>query len=224
MNNIFKVGFTLAEVLITLAIIGVIASMTLPAIITKTKNAEIVVALKKSYSALSQAYYSISGENGGIQNALSAVTNGDKFANVFIQKFRVAKNCGSSNALDSGCIANTTYKCLGGSDCAIDFYSTFLANDNISYSFLFVDKNCSTNYNQPSNTSSPLYNTCGMVVVDVNGPNKGPSIWGRDTFKFYITKKGIIPAGAYPDGSNCLVYGNGESCAYKVLKEDAINY
>lgn len=42
-----KQAFTLAEVLITLGIIGVVASMTLPALIQTNKNAEVESKLKK---------------------------------------------------------------------------------------------------------------------------------------------------------------------------------
>ena len=46
-------GFTLAEVLITLVIIGVIASMTIPTLMNKTNKQEYVSRLKKAYSTLS---------------------------------------------------------------------------------------------------------------------------------------------------------------------------
>ena len=47
-------AFTLAEVLITLGIIGVVAAMTLPTLINNAQNKQLEVAFKKSYSALSQ--------------------------------------------------------------------------------------------------------------------------------------------------------------------------
>ena len=47
-----KKAFTLAEVLITLGIIGVVASMTLPAIIQKNNEKTTVSKLKKVYSVL----------------------------------------------------------------------------------------------------------------------------------------------------------------------------
>ena len=48
-------GFTLAEVLITLGIIGVVAAMTLPALIQKNNNKVVETRLKKFYSAINQA-------------------------------------------------------------------------------------------------------------------------------------------------------------------------
>lgn len=48
-------GFTLAEVLITLGIVGVVAAMTLPALIQNHRKIEATSRLKKFYSAMSQA-------------------------------------------------------------------------------------------------------------------------------------------------------------------------
>ena len=50
-----KKGFTLAEVLITLAIIGVVAALTIPSVIVKTQQQEFKTAAKKAHSVLSQA-------------------------------------------------------------------------------------------------------------------------------------------------------------------------
>ncbi len=59
-----KKAFTLAEVLITLGIIGVVASMTLPALIQKNNEKQIVVRLKKLYSMLQHAHLNIINEYG----------------------------------------------------------------------------------------------------------------------------------------------------------------
>lgn len=47
-------AFTLAEVLITLGIIGVVAALTLPSLINRTKNRELHTAFLKTYSELNQ--------------------------------------------------------------------------------------------------------------------------------------------------------------------------
>ncbi len=50
-----RFGFTLAEVLITLGIIGVVAAMTMPTLMNQTQGAQYKTAYKKALSALSQA-------------------------------------------------------------------------------------------------------------------------------------------------------------------------
>ena len=51
-----KNGFTMAEVLVTLGIIGIVASMTMPGLIKKHKRVESETRLKKAYSTISQAF------------------------------------------------------------------------------------------------------------------------------------------------------------------------
>lgn len=63
-----KQGFTLAEVLITLVIIGIIAAMTLPSLLGGTNKQEIKTGLQKAMSTLSQAitlHYALTGEDFG---------------------------------------------------------------------------------------------------------------------------------------------------------------
>lgn len=56
LQNKIQVGFTLAEVLITLGIIGVVSAMTIPNLIAKYQKEQTVVKLKKAISILNQAY------------------------------------------------------------------------------------------------------------------------------------------------------------------------
>ena len=57
-----KSAFTLAEVLITLGIIGVVAAMTLPALIQKNNAKSLEVAFKKAYSNLYNAFNQVIAE------------------------------------------------------------------------------------------------------------------------------------------------------------------
>ena len=59
-----KTAFTLAEVLITLGIIGVVAALTLPALIQNNRNKELQTGLKKAYSVISQALDMYQAETG----------------------------------------------------------------------------------------------------------------------------------------------------------------
>lgn len=57
-------GFTLAEILITLGIIGVVAAMTMPVLFNKTQNKELQTAFLKTYSELNQLALLFAAEKG----------------------------------------------------------------------------------------------------------------------------------------------------------------
>ena len=61
-----RFGFSLAEVLITLGIIGVVASLTLPSVINKYQEKVTVTKVKKAYSTMNNALFSAISENGEV--------------------------------------------------------------------------------------------------------------------------------------------------------------
>ena len=63
-DNIRRVAFTLAEVLITLGIIGVVAAMTIPTLIANYQEKQTVSRLTKAYATISNAYQMAKVENG----------------------------------------------------------------------------------------------------------------------------------------------------------------
>ena len=63
-----KQGFTLAEVLITIGIIGVVAAITIPTLIQNFKKQETSARLKKFYSMMSQALIMSQEDNGMIED------------------------------------------------------------------------------------------------------------------------------------------------------------
>ena len=63
-----KAAFTLAEVLITLGIIGIVAAMTIPTLISNYTKKETVSKLKQSYSILAQSITRAQVDNGDVSN------------------------------------------------------------------------------------------------------------------------------------------------------------
>ena len=59
-----KKGFTLAEVLITLGVIGVVAALTMPALISNYRKNVVVERLKKFYTVMNQAVLQATEEYG----------------------------------------------------------------------------------------------------------------------------------------------------------------
>ena len=80
-RNGIKSAFTLAEVLITLGIIGVVASLTMPSLNQKLQDQRNMSALKKGYSVLQQATNLAISEYEGpeywgmVDNSVESVTN-----------------------------------------------------------------------------------------------------------------------------------------------------
>lgn len=230
-KKLSKLAFTIAEILIVMGIIGIIAELTLPSLVHDLNEQQEVASLRKSYSTLAQAYQSIIAEYGTIENALSNLSSDadhSGFADVFIKKMRIRKLCGlsSDTNANAGCFPNAYYKQLNGAPIASMFYNystcsncfyTLIANDGVSYAFRLGSKTCTANANAAGN--------CGGIHVDVNGPNKGPAQMGRDLFIFYVNKNGLLPRGAFPDGNSCGDCTTcGGQCATKVITEGAMNY
>lgn len=78
-------GFTLAEVLVTLGIIGVVAALTIPAVITNYQKQETLSRLKKAYSIVQQAIKLSEVENESVANWDNNL-NGHAFFEKYIKK------------------------------------------------------------------------------------------------------------------------------------------
>ena len=101
-------GFTLAEVLITLGIIGVVAACTLPTLINATQAKELHTALLKSYSILQQVIQRMSFEEG---RDITWDNYPDKqFAPVFKTYLKMLNSCGKLNCSSSDIDPSKIYK------------------------------------------------------------------------------------------------------------------
>ena len=89
-------GFTLAEVLITLGIIGVVAALTIPTLINNYQKQEYVVGLKKAYAEFNQALAQFANDNGcpgdlKCTGFFETTSSSDDFANEIGKYFKGAK-------------------------------------------------------------------------------------------------------------------------------------
>lgn len=229
-------AFTLAEVLITLAIIGIVAAMTIPSIVQQTQKQEYVSALKKTYSVISQATNMIITEEGGTPDKWGMINENDASTNKIMELYKThllnLKVCDTS---DSSCNYSDNLLNINGNISQIQ--TTYGGNwgvkvfkwklsDGASISFDMWNYSNFINYFglNPGYTDGLGY---GMFIVDVNG-NKKPNQLGRDVFIFCLTNKGLAPAGRDNNSANCStstssVWG-GADCAAKVLTEGAMNY
>ena len=214
-----KAAFTLAEVLITLGIIGVVAAMTMPSLIQNYQEKATVTKLKKCYSLVSQAYVSILNDEGG-SDTLQA---GDdlEMMEKFGKYLKYQKTCGRNK----GCFPNVTYKSVTGNgynkweDDTTDRSRAILTDGTL----IMFNKNAMW-----GNEGNYLY---AQIYVDING-FKGPNQLGRDFFYFYISPEKIVPAGAkaleeknedQKFTKNCIQQ-NGYACAAWVIYNENMDY
>lgn len=82
-----KTGFTLAEVLITLGIIGIIAAMTLPGVITNWQKKVTISKMKKFYSVMNQVLERSQADNGDFKDWNYA--NSKEFFDIYLKPYLV---------------------------------------------------------------------------------------------------------------------------------------
>ncbi len=222
-----KSGFTLAEVLITLVIIGIIAAMTIPTLLNKTNEQETVVAVKKAYSTLGQAYQRMIAEYGEVNPSYFGSTEKERtenFGNIFIQYLNVQKVCGTSTNENCWSTQNDgAYKFFNGNgwwykwNSSSDYYKLVL-NDGSFVGLRLEDFG--------SLGEEPWQKEIGSFFVDVNG-DKGPNVLGKDVFGFWLLQGGVLPIGTafdtkYPLADECKV--SGRSCTAWVITKGNMDY
>ena len=157
--TIYKKGFTLAEVLITLAIIGVIAAFSIPTLLQSTQNEENKVAYKKAFTIASQAINKALMEDTlKSQSSQFDLICTNNF-NTFKSYFRVIKDCNGNN--NDQCWNPTGEKLNSG-------YPSI-------YEPAFIDAS--------GMAWSMYYKAENIFVVDTNG-HKPPNWYGRDRWVF----------------------------------------
>jgi len=169
----FKKGFTLAEVLITLAIIGVVSALTVPGLMNSYQKQTYVTQLHKVYNEMSQALTQYKTDRNAL-NLKEAGLTSDANVQSFIETyFKIINKCDSWTP----CFANLSeYKYMNGNSIG--------------------DRAHPKSYTLASGAAiRPMYSLEGEklinVFVDING-SKGPNILGRDLFFFGIYNNGMI--------------------------------
>lgn len=208
-------SFTLAEVLITLGIIGVVAGLTIPNLVNNKAKQETVAKLEKSYTTLAQAVKLSENDNG--PNSTwdwgstmgGTLTCGQTFNTYFAPYLKVIKYC--SNYSDCGYNAYLPWKWIDGNTqwsvpVTASKYASVILSDG---SLLMV--RC-----DGSGTLKP------DAAIDING-SKGPNILGKDLFRFVIVSpQGFMPVyytGINPSSNDCINKTTGDACAEKIIMD-----
>ena len=164
-------GFTLAEILITLGIIGVVAAMTMPVLITNIRNTELQSRFKKTTAELQNALQKVQFDEG---QTIYGNYTGPSISKILVKQFKepAIRNDQYEILFQSKLKGrDLIYKNYDNSDFNTRLIDdgTIIVNDNF---FIFV------NNNDNSKTNYQLY-------IDTNGYKK-PNKEGYDLFKFCL--------------------------------------
>ncbi len=174
-NKTQRQAFTLAEVLITLGIIGIVSAITMPTLISNHKQQTYMTTLHKVYNETHQALTQLKTDKN-VETLTEAGLNSNAALADWAKKyFKVQTDCGTSA---TPCFA-PSYKHLKGATVS-----------DISFT---SGASC---FQLPSGASiRPYYKSEYEkkinLFVDTNGA-KGPNILGRDAYLLGIYNNGTI--------------------------------
>ena len=204
-----KSGFTLAEVLITLGIIGIVAAMTMPILIEKHQKKVTATRLKQAYSMLSQATllaqkdydepkYWDSSKGQSANNMKNATS-------LWVEKYIIpylsgAKVYGWKSLAQAG--FKKGYVTLNGK---VISNGNLTGVNNSAYIIELPNQVLLTFDLNSTTVEGNLYLTDILCRFDINGKQK-QNMWGRDLFMFYFdTSKGKwLPYGLSDTRENLL--------------------
>lgn len=208
-------AFTLAEVLITLGIIGIIAAMTLPALINKYQKNVTIAELQKVYTVLNQALNLSQADNGEFKYWDNALAMGQEeyYQKYFAPYFKIAKVCQTYQECGYKSITPWTY-IQNGTD---KTETINVVNVRLRRTIILTDGTLAA-FSVSTGEGTVLDNN---IYVDLNGP-KNPNRAGRDYFVFTRTEKnGIQPYGYNLTNeqinNQCRKTYTGYTCAAKII-------
>jgi len=171
----FKKGFTLAEILVVLVLIGVISAITIPSVVGNANTKQKIAQFKKAYNSISSAYAAgfatsappVSSDTG------SSTIQYDRLKKAFSENLNIKAYCASDKASNNTCTANNyTYEppALGG---------WYIMEDGTAFRIQAntANKSCITKMdtNNQTSTSDAIKLSCFYITIDIDGPdpNKG---------------------------------------------------
>ena len=229
-----KNAFTLAEVLITLGIVGVVASMTLPTLNNNVQKQTYEAGAKKAYNIVSNAVSMYLVDQGTDDLTETPLYNNQDGLRAFVNKyFRVTTDCSNRYYNSSGvsCFAKDLYsmdrssksdmskgQCMQVVALADGMSMCFdsgpiedaAAGEDTNGDGVVDEKDKVVSDNKAFEDGTPL-----IVEVDVNGPN-GPNVTGRDMFQMVVGRNGLV--GSKPADCDTTTQDGRDKCLERYTK------
>ena len=203
-----NLAFTLAEVLIVIGIIGVVAALTLPNLNKATGNKETITRVKKAYSTLTEAFDRAQAIYGDYDtwDEHNCSTESCKLKRIS-EFMKVSKYC--SQAIDE--------KCWSGDSLLSNQRGNVFNGMGINRASIITPDGIS------------ILAMTNSFYIDVDGPQNGKSLYGIDQFMFSISNNQITPSylSDCSDSFSQLIsylYSTGYCQAYWIIEYDNMDY
>lgn len=212
-NACRKAAFTLAEVLITLGIIGVVAALTLPSLVANYKKSQYVNGLKAGYSILNNGFRQMMAEEGvddiedtelfavikAVGSDTDTVASEQAAAKVISKYFQKARLISRADLITKSSCKDLVGKGprmwnLGDKTQCSGNYNMQYALPNGMTMSIYLHDTCSKSSLSEAEIAAAggkMTKDCGMIDLDLNG-ERNPNQWGRDGYRFTLIQNGSV--------------------------------
>lgn len=194
-------ALTIAEVLITLVLLGIISACVLPAVKINVQEKTMVTKLRRSYTLLNNSFQSAVAKYGSpkywgltpgrldVDTNVAVFEDNEKFFHRLFEglKYEYVKN--TLPPQPTNYLNNEDYAIINPD--GFERQPLFRLNDGTTVFHSW--------YNSGGCKSWSI-NACGDFAIDINGAD-APNVLGIDQFEFFYTESAIIPIG-YPNHIN----------------------
>ncbi len=196
-----KKGFTLAEVLVVIAILGVVAMLTVANVTNNVDSEKNIAIMKSAMGQIDAAIAKIVSEYGTLQKACEEQAEDASYNAYYLGKV-LQENMDTVNTCDDG-----------GSDC----FSAVGLRNNATCDYAFILSNGVSVCTKSNDT--------GLLFIDIDGPQKGENRYGSDKFEFTISDDGLgfIENGSRETQKDFQINKDETEWAYTIGNQDYLN-
>lgn len=191
-----RFGFSLAEVLITLGIIGVVAAMTIPNLMAKYQKRSNALRWRKAYATITQAVKLMQEDETPIPSSRDFSTQGDyeyALATLFSKHMKTSAVCHEKKFIEEGCSPKPYPIYIYGTK---NFYDGVGTASRPDVSYKGGGSTCLTTLN-----GEVMCLDANIIMVDVNGYSR-PNTLGEDIFFAILDTENYVvrPTKGYKEG------------------------
>ena len=214
----YFLGFTIAELIVAMAVIGSVAALTLPMVMSNHQNKVLQITFQKAYRDLENNLEELHANDYRKSFYQSKLASDGGISEFFENYYNVSQKCYDS---PQPCFAVNYAKISDGTEEAFTCENGKSAQmkDNTAICIIptspaqeAIEADPTTGQEAQEDKEA----TPAKVYIDVNG-NELPNIGGRDMFEFQIDKFSIEDT---EDTASCTTTTTGKGCLHRLINDN----